>query len=164
MSKNWPRLTETAQAAREWGRCSSCGSTHADALSLWQECDENDRPEERFLYLCHGCSELLIESHPRLYSRLNRWYPAPGAMRICVDCRHRDGLRCRSPKALFNGGTVGLAIDAQVSGQAFVDGTRNGRRTGWVETMFAGPPKACAGWEAPRKEKPKSELDGEIDL
>ena len=142
-------------------KCAWCGANKGEQAVLWQECDHNDQPEAKYLFLCQPCSDQLIEPHVRLYSQINKWAPAAGAMRLCLDCRHRTGTTCKSPKALFNGGTQGLAIDTGPVTQAFVDGVRNGRRTGWREVFYSGPPKSCAGWQAIEFQPT---LDGEIEL
>ena len=46
----------------------------------------------------------MIEPHPRLYSQLLTDELMPGAMPLCADCLFRQGLRCASPDARFNGG------------------------------------------------------------
>jgi len=89
------RLSETLTGPRDLYHCQSCSTT--EDLSRWQEHDEFDKPEAVCVVLCKGCDEKLIEKHPRLYRRLALNEPAPGAMAICADCRHRDGNRCCNP-------------------------------------------------------------------
>ena len=70
--------------------------------------------------------------------------PFPGVMVICHDCTKRVGLRCTSPLAKFNGG-AGINISACKPVTAFMDGTRGGKRTGWIERFYSTPPTACTG-------------------
>jgi hypothetical protein len=135
--------------------CQSCGGSDdpafgngliRHALLRWQECDHNDQPEPRLLALCNKCSARLIEQHPRLYRSIDPNAPWPGCMRLCIDCRYRQGVSCTHPKSKLNGGP-GLAITCGRPLTAFVDGTRGGRRTGWVEQVYTTPPTACEGKE-----------------
>lgn len=143
--KNWPRLTETLTGSTRPGACRSCGECVFGAnLELWREHDENDQPEPRFLWLCSRCSKELIEPHVRLYGTVNENSPAPGAMLLCVDCVHGKTGLCANPAAKMNGGS-GLNITVAPYSVAFVDGVRNGKRCGWRETIFEGPPRACSG-------------------
>jgi len=159
VSKNWPRLTETLTGPRAYGWCSGCGVHRPNdmrllpGLTLWQECDENDKPELRYLWLCIDCSNKLIEPHPRLYERLHSFTPVIGAMSMCTDCVHRKGLSCAHPEARINGGP-GIEIQAGSSSRAFMDGTRNGKRTGWTVTMYHSPPVSCAGRTTARLDDP----------
>ena len=118
-----PRLSETLESLAWPRRCQACGaeltrpasrlrpSTGRAPATIWQEHDDADRPELRYIVLCGACADRLIEPHPRLYRRLDRNEPAPGVMRICEDCRHRQGGRCVSPRARAHGGP-GLAWPA----------------------------------------------------
>lgn len=54
---------------------------------------------------------------PRLSEslQLSKYQPWPGCMEICIDCRHRDGVRCAHPDAKANGGTgVLLTIEPPI--------------------------------------------------
>lgn len=145
MGKNWPRLTETLRGPRNYHACSSCGvrPTALVDLQLWQEHDDNDKPEMRFILLCKRC-EPMIKPHPRLYAQHHRWAPAPGASAICEGCRFRDGLSCTHPNLTATGG-VGLMAGKHTV--ALVDGTRGGRRTGWREVFYSEPPKECRSFQ-----------------
>jgi hypothetical protein len=99
----WPKLSVQLTGPRHPGACQSCGAT-GENLQLWREHDANDQPTYTVVVLCAPCAGRLIEPHPRLYSLLHRFAPFPGVMALCLDCRHRDGTACRSPKAKFNGG------------------------------------------------------------
>lgn len=143
MSKRWPRLTETLTGPIGHDRCRSCGDIADD---LWQECDENDRPEARYLWLCRKCSDSIIEPHVRLYNDVNVNAPAPGAMRICTDCPHRSfaGI-CTCPSAKANGGP-GILIQTHGAATGFIDGRdKNGRRWGKRMTWYSLPPSHCTG-------------------
>lgn len=145
----WPRLTESLTGAKNPDTCQSC-NVGGLVLSLWQECDERDEPEPRYLYLCNSCSEKLIEPHPRLYQRLHHWHPAPGAMAICGPCIHQKDLRCASPDAKANGG-AGIVIQHEKPCVVFLDGRdpKTGRKRGWREIRFNAPPHDCSGRSPP---------------
>lgn len=142
----WPRLSETLPhqpASFDW--CMRCAGVNE--LDAWQEHDDHDRPEPILIVLCRPCAEQIIEPHPRLYRLVHRHEPLPGAMRdLCRDCRLQTALRCRSPLLKANGGP-GLPITYPRPAVAFVDGVRGGRRTGWRETLWQGPPESCGGRE-----------------
>jgi hypothetical protein len=127
-------------------KCQLCG--HFDplegikvgrsALARWQEHDHHDRPEHRLIVLCEICSKRVIKPHPRLYERLMPAAPWPGCMAICVDCKLRDGTRCTSPDAKWNGGAgVMLTIEKPLTGM--IDGTKySGPMVLWTS-----PASAC---------------------
>lgn len=149
-----PGLSATLTCAARPDRCQSCGSPHREThpLARWHECDPWDRPTSPavVVVLCRGCSDRLIEPHPRLYVRLDQLAPCPGAMSVCLHCTQRDGVMCRSPEAKQNGGpglTYGWA-DGKLPTVAHVCGTRNGRRTGWTATMWPGKVLTCSGRSA----------------
>ena len=97
----WPRLSETLDTSSVL-KCQKCGST--ESLARWQECDDNDRGEMVFVVLCRKCADEIIEPHPRLYREYMEMEVAPGAMPTCEGCPQRQGARCKSPAARFNGG------------------------------------------------------------
>jgi hypothetical protein len=145
MPESWPRLSETLPGAPSLDACMNCQRTWEECdLSRWQEHDDQDQPEPVIFVLCTPCSRAIIDPHPRLYRQLPRNEPMPGAMLLCEGCPHRDGLGCRHPDLKANGGP-GLAIMAPRPTVAFVDGTRGGKRTGWKETWWPGPPTRCKG-------------------
>lgn len=146
-SENWPRLTETLPW-KGTNSCRACGQDTDVRLSLWVEHDHLDRPEPRYLWLCTKCADRIIEPHVRLYAQIDRNSPAPGAMEICLGCRFTNGSRCTNPAAKQNDGP-GLEVTTPKPIVAFVDGTRNGRRAGWVERVYDQPPKACSGRKEP---------------
>jgi hypothetical protein len=173
-SASWPRLSERLQPFRSRKVCQKCGaaagkvatqgefkaSQQAERLghrSLkfgnvttvygWQEHDHNDVPEHIYLFLCTKCSDELIEPHVRLYRQIQQHAPSPGIMDLCVDCKWREGSRCKCPIAVFNGGPKpGMQIDyAEPPSIAFVDGTRKGKRWGGRIALYNTPPTACSG-------------------
>jgi hypothetical protein len=139
----WPRLSETLSHPRTLVACQACGRGELPSINLavWQEHDEADRPEPIFLVLCDACARL-IEPHPRLYRRVDRWAPAPGIMPTCSGCRHQDALRCRSPLLKANGGP-GLPIRSGVAAQGFACS----RKQGCCELIQYSRPAECDGRE-----------------
>ena len=104
-SLTFPRLTETLPH-RAADRCNRCGYglPGPHNLQVWQEHDDGDRPELRYVLLCKPCADKVIERHPRLYRLADRNEPCPGVMGQCEECIHRDGLVCRCPEMKANGG------------------------------------------------------------
>ncbi len=151
--KDWPRLTKTLPPHHNRpGCCRACGKVDdentkpADELQLWQECDHEDKPEARFLWLCPKCADALIEPHVRLYVNLHKWAPAPGAMDICAPCLERTNCLCTSPQAKANGGP-GIMITASKGLSGFWDGRdKKGRRVGGMFTDYTHPPSKCEGF------------------
>lgn len=144
--KPWPRLSADLTHERSPIVCQACGEVRRpDRLQRWQEHDEADKPEAIIVVLCSGCAGRLIDPHPRLYRQLERNEPFPGAMKICLDCKLRDGTRCTSPRTLANGGP-GLPFPGP-DGHAFVDGVRGGRRTGWTVRIWSKETATCKGKE-----------------
>lgn len=140
----WPRLSKTLPAFSSLGVCQRCGTpgVPGDSIARWQEHDDQDRPEPIIICLCTRCSDKIIEPHPRLYNRLQPCEPWPGAMQICRDCKLRQGTRCTSPEAKYNGGP-GVMIQIERPTIAFLDGIRNGRRTGWRQSLWLSPATGC---------------------
>jgi hypothetical protein len=125
-------------------RCLACGVTAEYAkISVWIEHDAQDRPTHELVALCDKCGDRLVEPHPLLYDRVSPHQPVPGAMETCRGCLLNTGLRCSSPLLKANGG-AGLPVKFAAPIQAFVDGTRSGRRAGWRETIYRAPP-TCDG-------------------
>lgn len=145
-SEKWPRLSETLTGQQHPHVCQSCRqrSIDGEALAYWQECNDRDVREYRIIALCVACSDRLIEPHPRLYHRLDKHQPMPGVMAICLDCRHRDGVRCQSPQAQFNGGPGLNVIFPKPSSVHLCRSPRS--KSGWVH-YYPGPPTACDGRE-----------------
>lgn len=161
MRKPWPRLTESLAppmfAADPW-HCQSCGVMGAidqsnepplyagplDPLSAWQEHDEDDQPEARAVVLCEPCADRIIEPHPRLYRRLERYEPLAGLMAICAECIFRAGTRCTSPQARINGGG-GIEIIHPKPSHTHICG--RGRKGPCCQTitLYHGPAVACSG-------------------
>lgn len=137
--QQWPKLSETLPCARAPNVCQSCGAG-AENLQRWEEGDEWDKPTGVLVVVCVPCEQRLIEVHPRLYRQVDRWQPWPGAMALCVDCRHRDGLECSHPELARNGGR-GLVISFPEPIRAFLCGSRSRGLT----HIYEGPPTACAG-------------------
>lgn len=117
-----------------------------DSVTGWVEHDHNDQPEPIVVFLCHTCAAKLIEPHVRLYRELEKNAPLPGAMALCDDCRHRDGVRCANPKAKINGGP-GLSVKQAQPHVGFWDGTRGGKRVGGRFCIYTEPPRDCNGRE-----------------
>lgn len=135
-SERWPRLSQTLPHLHPL-KCAECGRPERDRLlTLWQECDEQDRPENRYVLLCKPCGDRIVGPHVRLYRSIDRNSPAPGAMEICADCRFRDGLWCARAKC--NGGE-GVTITAAQPLRGFIDG----RDYSGPFTSYATPPSAC---------------------
>jgi hypothetical protein len=138
-----PGLSETLTGPKHPEQCQSCGGP---ATERWIECDPWDQPTHTLIVLCEDCEERLIEPHPRLYRELEHNAPWPGAMALCVNCRHREGITCRCPLARWNGGP-GMAVTcAKPVVYHWCGRSKGGRRTGGVARSFAHPPTKCAGW------------------
>jgi hypothetical protein len=164
----WPRLSETLPHPRDLRCCQACGSdilaslipvdgpketapytqpvVAVPGLDIWQEHDEADQPEHIYVVLCDPCAARLIEPHPRLYRRLDRWEPAPGIMPACRDCVHRKGLACGNPLLKANGGP-GLPINAPIEGEGFA--CTRGKGCRWF-VQYAHAPE-CKGWRAKKE-------------
>lgn len=142
-----PKLSETLPPATELYRCQQCGGVIE--LARWVEHDEEDKPTHTIVVLCGPCSQRIIEPHPRLYQRLHKWHPWPGAMSICVACVRRSGLRCQCALASANGGS-GLKLKFPEPDMAFIDGRdpKTGKRWGRREVYWQGPVTDCAAREA----------------
>lgn len=139
-----PRLSETLKPLA-WPHhvCQRCGFDGPSKLVYWQEHDDLDRREMIFVVLCAACSAKVIEPHARLYRQLDRNEPAPGVMKVCEPCRHRDASRCRSPIARANGGD-GLAFPAADVKVHFYGGRNN---SGWHQEWNE-EASECSGFEA----------------
>lgn len=139
----WPRLSESL-SFYEPGVCCKCGEPYnADTHITWQECDDLDQPEHRYVELCRDCADKIVERHPRLYIPLEANTPAPGAVGICGDCRHRVKLRCGHPAALSNGGP-GLELVSPKPARVHIYRRGGHRKSGWFD-VYPGPPVACSG-------------------
>jgi hypothetical protein len=137
-----PRLSETLNPLTWPHMCQRCG-LRRDGLEVWRECDDADRPEMIFVVLCRQCSLKVIEPHVRLYGELGRNEPAPGVMRICEACHHQVAGRCRSPRALANGGE-GLPFPGPSANVHLLFG--NPRR-GKCMKIWDAEPTECVGRE-----------------
>ena len=152
LTKDSPRLSEALQhsGSRAYlGLCGECGRVDSEAdreFTIFQECDEKDQREYRYVVLCERCAERLIAPHVRLYHRVSENAPAPGAMEICVDCKARVGLYCPNTK---QAGGEGVKITVSKPFVAFMDGydKKTRRRIGWREEIYSAPPSACTGKE-----------------
>lgn len=92
------------------------------ALRVFEECDEDDQPNGRFIVLCKQCSELHeLDDHPRLYTE--RYHTSgdicPGAMPQCETCGFRKGLSCEHPKRWSHGLVFGSATTSFDAGRAW---------------------------------------------
>jgi hypothetical protein len=157
-----PRLSESLRALEWPHRCQRCGAL--EGLVVWQEHDEGDRPESRYVVLCRECADRVIERHPRLYRELAPNEPAAGVMRLCGYCVHQDAGRCRSPRARANGGQ-GLRFPGPDSTMHILYSTGRGRRGQWLKT-WSREPIECEGFELIEgREVPDLELmAGAVDV
>ncbi len=146
----WPRLSETLQHRGRFDACQSCEAE--GPLRVWQEADDGDRFEACFVIICRRCSDLLIESHPRLYRLLSANAPAPGVMAICSGCAHRQGSRCTSPMLRSLGGP-GLAFRAPDVTMHICSQDESGRRCCRRAQTWYEPVSTCPGreWVLPDK-------------
>jgi hypothetical protein len=154
-----PRLSADLAGPRHPERCQSCGAARdlfgePVPLERWREHNEEDRPLRVLVILCGPCARRLIDPHPRLYAPVDRWAPWPGAMPLCSDCTHREGLQCQHPDLKTNGGP-GLELRfPQPSRVHFLMYPR--RLSGW-HTQYHGPVEFCAGrTPAPEVARPES--------
>jgi hypothetical protein len=141
----WPKLSETLPGTRSPDRCQSCGGA-GPVLARWRECDDHDHPTPTVVVLCDGCGDALIQTHPRAYSLLSPNEPAPGAMPLCLDCRHRRGTACGHPDAKANGGTgVLLTLPRPTTGLVCSRGRKKKGHGGCCRqvTFWRGPVTAC---------------------
>lgn len=145
MSTNeWPRLSETLTGPRLPDACQSCGLSDGVTLSAWQEHDDEDRREMILVMLCRLCAKRLIDKHPRLYRQLEPNEPWPGAIPLCLDCRHRTDLRCGHPEARANGGP---GIELRMPRPTITHVSRSPRRLSGYVTIYPGPVRSCSGRE-----------------
>jgi hypothetical protein len=139
-----PRLSADLPGPRSPDRCQNCSV--GGPLEVWREHDDADQPQEVFVVLCPACAARLVEPHARLYSRVEPHAPVPGAMPLCLDCKHRDGVRCTTPKARLNGGP-GIKLSMPEATQMHLCRRGKGQRSGWI-TIYNGPVFGCDGKEA----------------
>lgn len=125
-AEKFPRLSVTLQGPRSPHECVCCGELNPE--EMWQECDDNDRPEPIFILLCRGCAKTLIKPHARLYESHDRNTPFPGMMGICDNCINREGYRC--DQSIANGGP-GLLIGIAAPQTAHLN--FGGGRGAWVK-------------------------------
>lgn len=137
-----PRLSEELPLRSEPGRCQDCG-TFLD-VHRWQEHDDQDQGEPCIVWLCVACSERIIDPHPRLYGLLPDNMPWPGAMGLCLGCKHRDGSYCVHMDARANGGP-GVRIKVAKPTTIYAKDSRPGR-SGIVQ-LWPEPPTACRSFE-----------------
>lgn len=145
LESDWPRLTETLDHPHP----TMCGHYGHDVMphvrELWQEHSRLDEPEPRYLVLCPDCAKEIIDPHPRLYRRLHNLAPAPGAMALCAECKHRKRWTCTNRDAKAHGGP-GIRIRAPKPTIMHLDGTDSaGRRRGWTSYIYPSEPTACSG-------------------
>lgn len=118
----WRKLSEDAGHPKTPLACQCCGQDFD--VELWIECDEADRETTVAITVCDCCARKHINPHPRLYRVLEHNRPFPGAMNVCIECPHRDGMRCASPLLKANGGP-GLPIRAAKPSPIFMCGGKN---------------------------------------
>jgi hypothetical protein len=110
----------TGKAEKEFKMLCGKDNNAQWVLSVFEECDDHDEPNGRFLVLCApgnhrgGCSEgPTIEDHPRLY--VQRYYGSgdvcPGAMPQCNSCQFRKGPECQHPSRW----SAGLAFSRPIT-------------------------------------------------
>ncbi len=92
------------------------------ALRRWEECDENDIPNGKYIVLCRSCSDgPSLEINNTLY--IERYYSegdiCPGAMAQCSTCKFRNDLTCHHPQRWDQGLTFGKAPTAKDLGMHF---------------------------------------------
>lgn len=147
MPEKWPRLSLQLKHVRDPLVCQSCGQRElpgGDGLQRWREHDDKDRPENVLVILCAACAKRLIEPHERLYDQVDRLAPWPGAMPICVDCKHRAGMHCTHRDLKSNGGP-GLKLSFPKPDVMHIS-CRPRSKSGW-HTIYRGPVSDCAGRE-----------------
>lgn len=147
-----PRLSEDLPGTRWPGICQACDGRDRTlfpgegkhVVTPWQEHDERDRPELICVWLCRGCSDRIIDPHPRLYARMDQWekMPFPGIMGLCEGCLWRRGPDCANPLQKRLGGS-GLGIEYPRPQKMFIDCSP--RSASGLYTVFSGPPTSCAG-------------------
>lgn len=102
------RLTDHALPPDTFLRCQLCGKLHSDIceLIMWQECDEDDQPEDKWIILCgKGKCYKRLQDHDRLYMQASWSAAGTGKfMLICGNCDHREGWDCKHPNLTTNGG------------------------------------------------------------
>lgn len=143
---SWPKLSETLLFPRSLFVCQSCGSDQQ--LDRWQEHDDQDKPSHRAVVLCGRCSERIIKPHPRLYARMQPAEALPGAMGICVGCRHLQDLDCDHPDQKRLGGSGLRIISPKIVGFA----CSRGRGGGCHSIYNPGVPSQCDGRQVAPKE------------
>ena len=138
----WPKLSVTLPHLAGPSFCQNCRAT--DRVGIWIEHDAADQPTAILISLCRRCADRIIEPHPRLYAEAPVNAPIPGAMAICADCIHRDGLRCRQAKV--HGGP-GITVTACKPFVVHIDGRdpKTGKRFGRWLHEYSTPPSACTG-------------------
>ena len=115
-----------------FNRCQLCGFESQDIckFKLWQECDEEDKPEPgKLMIVCDNdiddkadgterpCAQR-IEDHPRLYLQVPWGMGRPGYfILLCGPCKYRDGLRCKHSDLKENGGQ---GLDVSIGGLAAI--------------------------------------------
>lgn len=135
-----PGLSETLGGPRHPNKCQSCAAPDA---RRWREHDEWDKPLPVLVMLCETCTTQLIKPHTRLYASIDTLEPWPGAMAICLDCKHRAGLECRHPDLKQNGGK-GLMLSVPKPSRVHLN--YGGGRGEW-KNLYPGPVSKCAGRE-----------------
>ena len=103
------RLIDECQGPQSPRQCGRCGATKSTReLDRFRYLDNDDLAERpRVLNLCESCAVELADHDERYRTQLQPLAdnePWPGALEVCLGCRYRDGLECRSPLAKFNGG------------------------------------------------------------
>jgi hypothetical protein len=144
------RLSTDLPGPRELGTCQACGrrvtftppsvKRQPDYLTLWQEHDEQDKPEALVVCLCAACAVKLIGPHPRLYRQLSEHEPFPGAMACCIGCRFAQAMSCSNPDSAGKGGD-GLGLLYPPPARMHIN--RGGGRGGWT-TVYIGAVQ-CGG-------------------
>ena len=105
--------------------CWICGKKHNDIveLNIWQECDDEDNPENIFIVACKDkqCRKI-INDHPRLYIAQQWAGHTPGRFMLagCSLCKLRQGFKCTNPQTKENGGEGLLVYYKEPLGRGIV--------------------------------------------
>lgn len=133
-----PGLSLSLPYPRRLDQCQSCGVRLAFAdLRRWRECDEFDRPTPMIVVLCERCEKKLISAHARLYMQIVPNEPVPGAMSLCIGCRHGVNVACGSPLPKANGG-AGLPVHQKAPIEAILC-------PGGLTRIYQVAPERCDG-------------------
>ena len=139
------KLTDHAQHPDTFLRCQLCGKLHPHIceLDMWQECDEDDELEDKWIILCReGDCHKRLQDHDRLYHKVPWSMGGPGRfMLVCGNCDHRDEFDCKHPNLKANGGDGLEVMISRPLGTGWICGGDGCKR---IENLH-GPANACEG-------------------